>query len=1070
MAGQIEAPDGIGTGYCLNASLHIRREAKAGSAFFLQSVDNAFAGALDWEIIPNKLKLQNLALGFRAQRETGQSTWESRFQFRGDIGFGSPGVIATAEGRLDVRDVASLLSLDFSVTARGCAAGLELVDFLSGTALNANATAELPPSMSFAGAKKNPFSARLDLAREGGTGGTWALASAVVRILWSDPFWVPGDVSTIYLQDLFFRFAIVRRKAGGAVPPAETRSDGNFDYALLIGGSLVLQDLLVSASLKYASESKTFTLLCALPEAGVGTLQDLLCYEALNPPGAKEGHDIVKAGSARPVPEAVPVDLAWCDKAGGSDRKLVLCFQEATLTRLQLSAALGQPWQVSDKVTVTNMGIFFDIENPRALNGTTTRIRGYAYGTVDIGSLRVNGFVAGVSDATQSAFLLALSAELDPAAPLKHKPEGVFGALDQKISGVAATYVLPESFPSSGSVTAVLAAVEAKVVLQLSQAKVREEYKVSLDGVAASLTVAPRWLIFPGVELESVGIGFISTKKLAADNTTTWAYMAELSGKVSSAQATASSAAYSVVLTARVFGESSEASKFTASVVAYLAQPDKPAPPNDILQMDFVGLAGVNVLAESTGKEAAAITMQPDMPRPDQVLTSASARCTLSVVKGAEGWYLDELDAFLDWPKPWTILGGKVTISDTQVGLKITQPRNPSERTMEYYVTTTVTLGAVRLSGRLSATQQDGGSVLLIKLAATNSFQGILQHLTGSRLTLPPGSPISGDVGPFLFSVGLECVRLPGKDLKLSRLTVDMVAGASATEAIWRLGPLEIRSLLLRAIITNPTSSDRTIRLSFRGTATMAGSPFDLDVLYGDSKLEVQPSSYCSLKTASTVFLGPAGLTKDMVPSLPGATGLEDYLVRRGDGTAVRLLASYRGGAWTWDELALVASTSRSWQLVDGVLQARGLSARFAMRQPASEARQLLLVLHADFVSTGPKGVVRTVPCDLTATMRQLEAAIDTSACTLPSFVYVGTAGFLALPDWMDFPVITPRSLYLHFNWLEGRGGFTALCGDWNLTKYFDGFVAVERPTLDVAMTRQRGSITASGRISMIAK
>ncbi|KAK4695866.1 hypothetical protein P7C71_g1951, partial [Lecanoromycetidae sp. Uapishka_2] len=382
-------------------------------------------------------------------------------------------------------------------------------------------------------------------------------------------FTVTGTIPRLSTEDpISFVLILEVEGALNSIDPTALLTD-------LTNGGYVFDSVVVT----YQSKTSTTTLTCTIDDDSSISLQDIAADSLLNaapaPGKTPTSHDLNQEASTKPVPDSVPVDMSWCSsRIWGTQRFCILTFAASELTQVQLKANFELDWQATSQLTVTGMGIYFDITNPTSSDKPSV-INGYAYGSVVIANaVNLYAFVAGVSQPSgPRQFALGLTVSYDPNANLGASPQSIIS--DPKFLGdVVATdsWTFPKSAPDTANISDAVTSVNAQMTMRLQQSADPVNPSNDLTSIVsmqASLVVTGQWTIFDTIILEQLSLNVVVLPGTAATQNKI-SYYAQLLGVVSPSQTAVGSTQYKVVLAAMLLRNAKEqATIFTASISAY---------------------------------------------------------------------------------------------------------------------------------------------------------------------------------------------------------------------------------------------------------------------------------------------------------------------------------------------------------------------------------------------------------------------------------------------------------------------------------------------------------------------
>ncbi|KAK1753792.1 hypothetical protein QBC47DRAFT_415542 [Echria macrotheca] len=1067
-----------GVSFATDALVHVRRDPSG--SFFLKELGISFDGDLDWTVISDRLELSNISLGLLLSRDTPTSSWRKMFAFDGLFNYNET-ITIQAEGTLDLGDKESKLTVDIRASYFSQAAALDVLNKSTGGVVDASKVlTHLPEDVLLESAKPDPFRATLELTKTGAVG-QWLVRDASLTIEWGQMFWSPirgsGLENSLILESLFFRIHAYRSADGTSSETPALEYEGYFGGTLTFFGTpfialVRLQDNLIILECSSGRPNHAFS------------LQELASDELLNPPQTTTKAKTRDLSSVLRVPDCVPVDLDWAQEmCYGSDKTCVLTFSQSELVRLQLKASLGQAWKVSPNLTIDDMGMYFDITSPLQADSSYL---GYAYGSFTLPSISttIYAFVGGVSDSTLSRFWVHLSAKYtDPNGGLDQEPQVVFS--DSKMMGTAAPtdgWEFPDSMSAIPRVADALTdptSLKAEMNLLVSQKDISApesewvDSETKLEAIAAELSVTGTWEIFSGVTLESLSLRVLGIPTWDKSGTRLGSYEAAITGRLAASML--GSSGYTVEISGQF--QHREASPgdtlqtFVASVEMYKDTRGNTATLREFLGLPLFGSSGLD-----PSQDQSASAIPNSMKKPADLLAGPAASCSLVVSREKEkAWVLESIRATIS-SGPWEIIKDTITVVDSSLVLVVTKPRDDELRRIQFMANVTVRIGtSVTLTGSVVVVKGPTGTVLTLALTAqSGSIQDCLTTLTGTSTTMPPQCPVGLDDGKLNFALELICSAPASNPTNFS---VDKI---TATLAIlggrdWNLGPVRIALLSFAATIVMPRDGKpTTTAVTFFGSMALSGQDRSVNVIltYLTPILSLSISSSTSFNDVVPTFV-PGGMSALQPPSLPRVSTFDDYASRNTAGMLATF--SFIGGTWTAESLELFLENSEAeWVFSRNILTANKFKFSFVVTKPTSSSRAAKVVLSVTFNYFAPKSrlppgkTLAPLPCNLIATRSHLKAVMDTSSCTIPSFVYIATGGILLLPDFMDWPVITPQTLSLYFDWDRGTGGFQAVCGDWNLIDVLPHIGNIRRVTLEASLSRMGGRVQPAGKISGI--
>lgn len=537
MASKLTTP---GRGFALQASINVYRPA--GATYFVREINVTFQAELCW-IPVDSLNLTGIALTVRAYRETAESAWELGLTLKGDILVDTIpasvlakiiiGNTSRAEITVNVQQWSGLTAdvfLDTLIAGRRSTAGGTIVTAIDG----------IPPSLSensyITESTASPLSAAIVIEKIDSLT-TWDITSIDLNVAIPGYTWCPiptvQDTVNISLRKPCFQLH-ARRKANdsaGSAPAAAATGFAAWNFSGRIGAilSLCKSQYQIPVFISYDSETKLTEIGGSLPDDLDGDLEMYgeLDYAALDSgmnPARGKRLDLFGSAKAHPVPDESPLPLSNISKAGNrAERGVVFWFDQTTLTRVRFKVdyekdPAKKTWQLTTDLAITNLGIIFEVENPR--NGDNRKLAGYVYGKARVGEKTdLFAFVAGMSSKEANEFWVGFSVDYDPNGSLGVAAIGVIS--DRQFAGTevrapdAAKWDI-QSFPVNPD--SVLRSVSAKLVVKFVKDKTEGEgstRKTRLSQVKVQLTVEGNWPICDGLNLTGAHLNVLLDRTAA---------------------------------------------------------------------------------------------------------------------------------------------------------------------------------------------------------------------------------------------------------------------------------------------------------------------------------------------------------------------------------------------------------------------------------------------------------------------------------------------------------------------------------------------------------------------------
>ena len=1023
----------------------------------------SFDSDISWTIVPEHFELSHVSIGMLFSHDSASSPWQAFISLDGIVAIED--IDLSVSGEINIGEISSL-NLEIAARERSGTSPSALLDrFLGpGSSTQIDTKLQLPNGVTIPDSTENPFDASLLLLKDSSG---WYISQLDAKLFWQEIFWRPVAAVDISLTQLYFQLNANR----GITQNTESPSATPLVYSGALGGSLSLYGLPLGVVVTYQSATPPATsltvLTCVIEDGAYVSLQDIASDSLLNPAGATSGHDLYGQAVLAQTPDSVPVDLTLCSsRVWGSQRECVLCFGGLTLSRLQLKAGFELDWQITTQLTVTGMGLFFDITNPTSQDKTATSMKGYAYGQIVLANgITVFAFVAGVSNPSASQFVLGLSASYDPTAPLGKSPQQIIR--DTKMIGTLVPdtdWSLPDSSPPTASVQNTLTSLNAQLSMQIMQMpdpEAVDQYLTTIASIVISLNVSGSWRIFDTVDLNQVALNVVVVPGNASKALET-SYYGQLLGLVSADLTTVSGTRYIVVLNARIERSPQQPLLFSATIsVSYPGETDAGMTLSTFFKMPLSGLDQVNVTDNANIQN-----VPTDLSaKPQDVLNEPAAECSLVVSKASGSWVLEKITAQFRQSETWEIIPDKISVTKSMLSLIITNPRQAAIRKIQFVAQTTLTIGSqidITAGVAVSGTGNDG---ILTIVISVGRFQEIATTLVGTPL-IPDGCS-AFDSG-YAFVLTITCIKDGNGQYRLASLSVSATA---MPETPWVLGPISIQNLSLIASISAINTTSRKSSIVFYGEAAISGNPVSLNITFTDTpQLDIaisadNPNPVQATDVAALFLTGGLSPSNNLEPpSITADTGLSDYATRKTNNIT---LTFKRNTSWYADSLSLnIDSGDRQWDLVSPVLYAHDLSLSLILSGLSASTKQLTVNLGLMFGFRLRDGSgTGEVPCTAVATSKNLTINFDMTQCSLPQFLYVATAGYWNPPDALDLQAITPDLLILDFDWDDGKGTFRAICPDWNLTESLPKLAGMKSPSLVAEVKRTGSGFEATGSL-----
>ncbi|MCJ1390523.1 hypothetical protein MMC18_003383 [Xylographa bjoerkii] len=1066
---QIEGGD-EGVSFTTSAFLVVTR-TKDGVCF-LRQLGFSFASDINWTILQNRLALSALSLGALFAHQSSTAPWNAYLGISGTIFVNNIELTVTGEVNLGATS-----AIDLSIEA-GTFQQIS-PETVSKAVLGSDPTTgydsskydsafDLPPSIDYPKVGENEFSANLSILKDGTD---WFVSSASISLSWSDISWYPITDLDIALDAVYFQATIRRDTAHEQ--QAGKPSTAPLLYSAVLGATLLLAGLPLSAVVTYDSSTSITTLTCTMDDDATVSLQDIASDALINPSDANKAHNLDAVAANAPEPDSAPVALSWCNLTyWRTDTICILTLDDRTLSRLQLKASFQLDWQITSSLQLTQMGIFFDITNPIS-NDLPSVIKGYVYGEIVVNNIQIFAFVAGIKQPTGSEFAVGLTASYNPGASLgKANPQSIFSDPKFMVAAVDTNgWLLPSSCPSEASVAKTVTSFDAQMIMRITQTPKPDEsgdYDTAIASLQASLEVKASWPIFDNVALTQVYLR-VNVFPASPANNNQVSYSSTLAGLVSGPLSTARGTTYNLVLAATIKKDVGQRLSFTATVIASLAgQDNAPVSLAAFLSMPVSGLDGVDVADDPNAKAIPAeLTAQPAA-----LLSRSVAACSLTVASISNAWILQEIKASLTQEESWAIIRNKFTISQSTVSLVVLNPRDSATRSIKFAASTLITIGnLIGIFASISVSLSNGREdelVVTLSVSTLQDAQNALTTLVGTGIDVPSGTPPGST-----YSATLKLTCKKGDNG--FALTKIVVAATSSTQ--WSLGPFSINGLAIAATFTNIDTS-MTTTVGFLASGSIVNVNVNLAILYATQTQTLTVQITSSIQPSQVVG---AFVTGGLDPSSPldppditAGTGLHSYATTP---TASGQVVFKKAATWNADNLSFGITSGKSkWVLVNDILVAKNLRLALTLSGLSTNNKILSIDLGLNFEfnkrppPTGAKGLL---PCLARATKKELVITVNTSRCSMPQFLYTVTAGYWNPPDSLGLPALGPddilQALVLTMNWDEGFASFRAVLKDWSLIDKFPKFIGMKEPRFEASISRKSGGFTAVGQLAGIA-
>jgi len=754
-------------------------------------------------------------------------------------------------------------------------------------------------------------------------------------------------------------------------------------------------------------------------------------------------------------------------------------------------------------------------------------VTGYAYGRVRLSSrgsasqLTLFAFLAGTQKVTNQNsitrdFLLHLSVDakfdsLDGSGGqlgANTKPADVFPVFDSTFAGNKGTitdesaWARPDSFPGDAKPSDVFTSVSASMDVVASQkqkgtpSKPEKGFDTSVRAIRASLRIGSSsadggWEIFSGVRLTGLAMQILAVPE-ERDKVLTWSYMAQLEGTVAADLSRWGGQDYIVKLAAMVrqMKDVSETEKargwagtqFIASVKVYPRTSDGTDQGEEASLLTFLRLpvAGGMTSDPSTDSNAVASVPSEMTTKPADLLSRGPSmvNCQLYISKTpgiSNSWTLNKITAAYTQSasSPWHIWDDKIVVTNTKLFLSVTNPRGAStERQVRFFASATLQIGSVvNLTGTVARgqnpTTKQNELVLRAETGDMATASRALRDLVGQEVQFPADSPAMEAKQGFVAFVEVVChEKKSGGGYELASVEIGGTWTAGTT---WTLGPFVLEQLTVSGKVAgiNSSAGKSTTTVKFTGYAMIDRIRLMMRVVYAASELAVVVSGGLTPSNAVGLFNNKHGLVEgDNAPPVSADMGLKYY--GASPDAAIQVMFSYNRG-WSASRLLVtVGNHGSDWVLVKDVLHGTDLVLALEATDLASGKPRITVGIQTLFrfkLGDDDPGMSGTMKASLMAGMNEMNAELLFEQWTLPSFLYVVTAGYLKVPSELDFPLIRPKRMTFTLNWDKGYGKVKVTLDDWTLPKGLPDIASMREPGLEANISRKGARLDASASL-----
>jgi hypothetical protein len=568
--------------FVAQAAITVRRTA--GGEFYLRKAGIKLRSKLDWKPVDG-LDLKQLGISLSASRGSKAADWEYKLVLAGKM------LVKTFPVGVGVEiDIAKASHAALVITA-GRLSGVGTSDVLAAI-VNPTASSEslkavkdtAPPSLTGYDKMVNTggteFLISAVMQKDTNAGG-WYLSSVDIGIALSGLEWSPLGKDELVLQDM--RFALFALHT--VVPKSE------WTYGGSIGAVLSLREgqFIVPVCISYDSKTSITTLQGTLPDKIYGQLDALASDHYIRPEkGSYTG--LSDSAKSKPAPDSSPLSLSRVkDSKEGTQRGIWLCFKETKLTRARFKADYHGSWALTDALTLNDMGILFDVQNPR--DADTRRVAGYIYGKATLAtSVKLFAFIAGVDSPTAAEFWIGFSAQYDPNASLGVAAKVVIA--DTKFADIKVPvdgWEMPD-FPTTPKDS--LTSAEAKLLVKFKRVKSEngdKAAKTKLEQIKVNAKVSHKWILFDDVATADAELNVLVNANKDGEG---FSGYLELRGGL---QAKSGQDTYGVDVLVKVQRGEDKKNEFMGQIIATKGSQGEKASPKTLAGLDIFGSKELNV-------------------------------------------------------------------------------------------------------------------------------------------------------------------------------------------------------------------------------------------------------------------------------------------------------------------------------------------------------------------------------------------------------------------------------------------------------------------------------------------
>ena len=702
--------DSTGVGFAAAASITVTRLA-ASKTYQVKAFQVHVQGAFDWDLIPNKVKLQNAALAVVAQRKKPTEGLNWSLALNGSIWVAQSATMNLTGAFLIENGVCTKLNARVEV---GSLSGLTInsvMDTFAGEGASSNALKQYsaPPSLSFPTDTSKPLV--LETRFVNNQGG-WALDYLEASLLLQNINWTPIDFFT--LQSLMLSLKAMRQTPKSindqqTLNPVST-SLGALVFSGSLRGSMTIADMPLTAEIVYNQEQSLLTIHAFLGDGIVCSLQNLylgiLDITATTTPSSdsSESSDFESITETSRLPSQCPIDTDWALHGSfGSQRQCTISIKDSKITSVSLAVVYEAPecvWKLTENLSIIDLGLWFTSTSSATDLPITKDISAFAFGRLAFSpSVTLYGFIAAnVNDASKN-FEVGLSIFKQPHSPLGIPLKEI---LNQKALGGATVDIdnwnLPSTFPKNATVEQAAQSLEASAKVAFASSSNVPTSTMIMTSISATMLAKGSWDLILGLQLKDAALSIIA-KRENVSNTASFQTKVALYGRM---QIAVNQNTFDLWCLATLDKTKSTSTEFQAVVTACASNSCTYPPP--ISQLNPSQLTGLEVFGNFPLSMAPNQKLPPNSPIQPETLASsllASCQITVSKVENVEGWLLSHLGFRLSTEQSWDILPSKISLSRISLHLDIASPKDQAKRAFVASLSAYVVLG---MSTNFSAT------------------------------------------------------------------------------------------------------------------------------------------------------------------------------------------------------------------------------------------------------------------------------------------------------------------------------------------------------------------------------